>query len=267
MRIDVAGLHIDNVTVAQTLEKITQFVKSGRPHYLVTAYSEFVVEATNNPKYKAVLNNSDLSLPDGIGILWAAKFLSQTKKDPFSTIVHWIISLFQIVLAPLKIRSVIKEQVTGSRLIYDIAALAEQNGFSLALVGGFDDVAEQSAKVLKNKYPNLKINLAYNPEYFDERAVFKIAQSQSDILLIAYQPPKQEIWLAENLPQLNVKVAIGLGGTFDYLAGKRQPAPNILHYLGLEWFWRMVTQPWRIKRMWRAIIVFSFLVLKYQLKK
>ena len=267
MRIDVAGLQIDNITVVQTLEKITQFVKSGRPHYLVTAYSEFVVEACKNPKYKAVLNNADLSLPDGIGILWAAKFLSQTKKDPFFTIIHWLVSLSQIVLAPKSLRLVIKEQVTGSRLIYDIASLAEQNGFSLALVGGFDDVAEQSAAVLKNKYPNLKINLAYNPVYFDERTVFRIAESKSDILLIAYQPPKQEIWLAENLPQLNIKVAIGLGGTFDYLAGRRQPAPEVMHYLGLEWLWRLITQPWRIKRMFRAIIVFSFLILNYQLKK
>jgi N-acetylglucosaminyldiphosphoundecaprenol N-acetyl-beta-D-mannosaminyltransferase len=267
MKLDIAGLQVDNITVSETLGKIAEFVKNGHPHYIVTAYSEFVVESTKNKRYREVLNQADLSVPDGIGILWAAKFLSLPQKDPVLTFFNWFGTLASIVLAPQSLRSVIQEQVTGSRLIYNIAELAQKNNFSLALVGGWDGVAEKSAIVLKERYPGLKINLAYGPEAFNEDTVQKIAASNSDILLIAYQPPKQEIWLAENIGKLNVKVAIGLGGTFDYLAGKRQPAPDWVHYMGMEWLWRLITQPWRWKRMWKALPVFSWQVLQYKLKK
>lgn len=267
MKLDIAGLQVDNITVEETLNKISEFVKSGQPHYIVTAYSEFVVEADRHHYYRDVLNRADLSVPDGIGILWAAKFLSLPKKDPVIIFFNWLGTLASIVLAPQSLRTVVKEQVTGSRLIYNIAELAQKNNFSLALVGGWDGVAEKSAIVLKERYPGLKINLAYCPPAFDGAAVQKIAASNSDILMIAYQPPRQEIWLAENMAQLNVKVGIGLGGTFDYLAGKRQPAPHWIHYMGLEWLWRLITQPWRWKRMWNALPVFSWLVLQYKLKK
>jgi N-acetylglucosaminyldiphosphoundecaprenol N-acetyl-beta-D-mannosaminyltransferase len=265
MRLDIAGLEVDNITIQETLDRIAGFVRSGQPHYIVTAYSEFVVEASRNARYREVLNRAHLCVPDGIGIVWAAKFLSLPKKDPIVTFMNWIGTLASVVLAPQSLRSVIREQVTGSRLIYDIAEQAQKNGFSLALVGGWNGVAEKSAEVLKQKYPGLKISLAYCPAAFEESAVEKIAQSNSDILLIAYQPPKQEMWLADNIGRLNVKVAIGLGGTFDYLSGERSPAPDWVHYLGLEWFWRLVTQPWRWKRMWNAIPVFSWLVLRHKL--
>lgn len=267
MKLNIAGLEIDNVTRQETLQKIVEFVRSGQPHYIVTAYSEFVVEASKNERYREILNHAHLSVPDGIGIIWAAKFLSMPKRDAVVTFLNWFGSLVSVVLAPRFLRSVIKEQVTGSRLIYDIADLAQKNNFTLALVGGWDGVAEKSAEVLKQKYPGLKINLAYCPQAFDQNTVEKIAQSNSDILLIAYQPPKQEIWLAENLDKLNVKVALGLGGTFDYLAGKRSPAPNWIHYMGVEWLWRLITQPWRWKRMWRAIPVFSWLILNYKINR
>ncbi len=264
MKIDIAGVLVDNVTVSEAIERIKSFVSSGKANYVVTPYSEFIVEADKNTRYKEVLNKADLSVPDGIGILWAAKFLSLPKRDPIITFLNWLGSLISIVLDPDSTRSVIKEQVTGRKLIWDIAQMAAENNFSLALAGGFDGVAEKSAEVLKQKFPTIKINLALTPDKFDDSLVEKISQSNSDILLIAYQPPRQEMWIAENLNKLNVKVAMGLGGTFDYLAGRRQPAPDLIHHLGLEWMWRLVTQPWRIKRMWNAIVNFSILVLNYK---
>jgi N-acetylglucosaminyldiphosphoundecaprenol N-acetyl-beta-D-mannosaminyltransferase len=266
MKIEIAGVLVDNVTAAETLNQIENFVRSGLPHHIVTTYSEFVVEANKNEHYKNVINNAALSLPDGIGIIWAARFLSLPKKNSFLTIIDWFWTLCTIILSPQSLRSVIKEQVTGSRLIWDIAKLAEANGFSLALVGGQNSVAEKSAQALKNKFPDLKINLAVSDQAFDKQIIAQINASNSDILMIAYQPPKQEIWLSENLDRLNTKVAIGLGGTFDYVSGLRLPAPDWMHKLGLEWLWRLITQPWRIKRMWQAIIVFSVLILKSKLQ-
>jgi N-acetylglucosaminyldiphosphoundecaprenol N-acetyl-beta-D-mannosaminyltransferase len=267
MRIDIAGVGVDDITVSETLERIKSYVRSGTPHYIVTTYSEFIVEAQENDSYREVLNRADLSVPDGIGVIWAAKFLSLPKRDPIITSLNWLGTLCSIILAPQSLRSVIREQVTGSRLIWDIARIAAENNCSLALVGGFDGVAEKSAEVLRQRHPNLRVSLAYGPAEFSDDVVRKISESNSDILLIAYQPPKQEIWIADNLQKLSVKVAIGLGGTFDYLSGLRSPAPDWMHKMGLEWLWRLITQPWRIKRMWRALVAFSLIILRYKLKQ
>lgn len=257
MKINIAGVYIDNVAKDEAVRKIDEFVKSGQPHYVVTPYSEMIVFAQRTGNYKNVLNKANLSLPDGIGVLWAAKYLSSK--------VPLLLSLAAIVFGRKYIRTVIKEQVTGSRLIYDLARLAAQKNYSLALVGGEGNVAAQAAYELKKLYPGLNIKLALSGRPFDEKIIKEINDSNSDILLLAYSPPKQEIWLAENYQKFNCKVAIGLGGTLDYLAGTRAPAPHFLRYIGLEWLWRLITQPWRAKRMWNAVPVFIWKVYKYKI--
>jgi len=238
MKIDIAHVLVDNVTKEEVLKNIDSYIASGTPHYIVTTYSEFVVFAKHDPQYLKVLNQAALSIPDGIGIVWAGNFLTGKK--------------------------IIIEKVSGSKLIWDIARLAAEKNYSMALVGGTDNVATLASEALRKKFPNLKINLALSDKSFDQNIVQEIAASNSDILCIAYAPPKQEIWIADNLQRLNVRVAIGLGGTLDYLAGKRSYAPNWMIALGLEWLWRLITQPWRVKRIWNAIVVFSFIVLKYK---
>jgi N-acetylglucosaminyldiphosphoundecaprenol N-acetyl-beta-D-mannosaminyltransferase len=277
MKVDIAGVEVDKITNSETLEQIKQFVRSGQPHYLVTAYSEFIVFAQNDPQYRQALNRADLCLPDGIGILWAAKYLSLPLRIPNSKsqILKKGLALWQVVYTgaslifnPKYCRAVLPEQVTGRKLVWDIAQLASENNFSIALVGGMDDVARLASEKLKSQFPSLKVNLALSDfDEFNDTVAQKIQASNSDILLIAYQPPKQEQWLAQNLPQLNVKVAMGLGGTFDYLAGKRAEAPELIHHLGVEWLWRLVTQPWRLKRIWNAIIVFIRIVYRYKVNR
>src|SRR3989338_2986316 len=270
MKIDIAGVQVVSVLKQEAIAAIDQFVQNGQPHLVTTPYSELIVFAQRDENYKKVLNSANLSLPDGIGILWAAKFLSLQRKKQFSIFnFHFsnlILSLAAIIFYPAWIRSVIKEQVTGSHLIWDIAKLAADRGYSLALVGGTDDVAGKAGEELRSQNKELRINLALSDCEFDDALVERINQSNSDILLIAYSPPKQEMWLAQNLQKLNVKVAIGLGGTFDYIAGKQPQAPKFLHDMVLEWLWRLITQPWRIKRMWNAVPVFIWKVYKYKLK-
>lgn len=256
MKIDVAGVLIDNVSKDEAIVKIDSFITSQTPHYIVTPYSEMIVFAQNNQKYKEALNSAFLALPDGIGILWAAKYLNSDDS--------LLKTLLAIVFNKRYIQSVIKEQVTGSRMIYDLAKLAEEKKFSIALVGGVANVAAQAAYELKKQFPNLKINLAISGRPFDDAIIKEINDSNSDILLIAYSPPKQEMWLHDNYEKLNCRVAIGLGGTFDYIAGKRLSAPNFAHSMGLEWLWRLITQPWRIKRIWNAVPVFIWNIYKYK---
>lgn len=265
-KINIAGVQIDNITKTEVIAKIDEFVGSGKPHYVVTPYSEIVVFAQRDENYKQVLNHANLALPDGIGILWAAKFLDLRITDYGLRIFSLIKTLLAIIFNPKYIRSVIHEQVTGSRLIYDIAKLASEKNYSLALVGGEDNVAMEAALELKKIYPNLNIKLTLSGRPFDEHLTKEIANNNSDILLIAYSPPKQEMWLAQNYQNLGCKVAIGLGGTFDYIAKKHRPAPHFMHYVGLEWLWRLITQPWRIKRMWNAIFVFIWIIYKYKIR-
>lgn len=267
MRIDIAGVEIDNFSKQEVLDRIADFVSSGKPHYAVTVYSEFVVKAQTLPEYKNVLNRADLSLADGVGILWAAKYLSMPAQNSFQAAVQVLSSGLGIVFKHGSLFQVIKEQISGSRFLLDLAAFASKNGYSMALFGGSGEVAQVTAEKLKEKFPGLKINLAVaHNASFNKAAVMQINASNSDILVIAYQPPKQEVWLAENLDELNVKLAIGLGGTFDYFAGKRKPAPDLFYGLGLEWLWRLITQPWRMKRMWNAIAVFTYIIYREKVK-
>lgn len=266
MKKDIAGVLVDDITSVETIQKIDEFVRSDSPHYIVTTYSEFVVQAQKDPAYKDVLNRADISLPDGIGILWAAKYLSLNSPHVFGAFIRIISTGASLVFNPKSAQTVIREKVSGSKLIWDIAKLASEKNYSMALVGGGDSVAAQSAEVLKAKFPNLRINLAISGgKPFDEQTVSEIRASNSDILCVAYQPPKQEIWIAHNLQKFNTKVAIGLGGTFDYLTGKRITAPSWMVNLGLEWLWRLITQPWRIKRMWNAIVVFILVIYKHRI--
>ncbi len=262
MKINVLGVLVDNVSKQEAIAKIDSFVASGKHHYIVTPYSEMIVFSQSNPRYLSVLNTASLALPDGIGILWAAKFLSLPG--------NWLTSIFQIVYSGAAIvfnkkyvQTIIKEQITGSRFIFDIAKLASERNYSLALVGGENNVAGLAAEQLKKSFPNLRINLALSDREFGDVLATEVSGSLSDILLIAYSPPKQELWIAENVEI--AKVTIGLGGTFDYLAGKRVVAPNFMHLMGLEWLWRLITQPWRIKRIWNAIPVFIWKVYKYKI--
>jgi N-acetylglucosaminyldiphosphoundecaprenol N-acetyl-beta-D-mannosaminyltransferase len=271
MKTDIAGVLIDNLSKQEVLDKVTNLVHSTDSGYVVTPYSEMIVFAMRDEKYKQVLNNAVISVPDGIGILWAGKYLSLKEGGRVIGGVReigvLIWTLLAIPLNPTYIRSVIKERITGSRLIFDIAKLAADNGYSISLVGGQDNVAQVAGEKLKKLHPNLKVNLAISDREFNAQTTQEIADSDSDILLIAYSPPRQEMWLAENIQNLNVSVAIGLGGTFDYLAGKRPPAPEFLHFLGLEWLWRLITQPHRWKRMWNAVPVFVWKVYRYKVKE
>lgn len=267
MKINIAGVNIDNFDTAMAVAKLHELISSGGAHYIVTPYSEQIVFALQDKNYLQALNNASMALPDGVGILWAAKFLSLPRRGKLLTLLQWLASLLAIVFSPAYIRSVLPARVTGSGFIWDVAELAYRKNYSLCLVGGVDNVAQKAASVLQKKFPDLKINLAVSDEPFDDSLMARISASNSDILLIAYSPPKQELWLAQNIQKLNVKAALGLGGTFDYLAQKRLLAPKIWQNLGLEWLWRLITQPWRVKRMWNAVGVFSISMLRHKISK
>jgi exopolysaccharide biosynthesis WecB/TagA/CpsF family protein len=239
----ILGVRVHALTNAQALTLIESFIASGQPHQLCTVNPEFVVAAQQDEEFRRIINQAALALPDGIGLLKAARFLGVT---------------------PLP------ERVPGSDLVVRLAELSHQKGYRLFFLGAQEGVAEQAAAKLKMRYPDLKVVGCYagSPALADdEAAVQRILPAQPDMLLVAYGAPKQDKWIARNLAKLQIPVCIGVGGSFDFIAGTAKRAPMWMQRLHLEWFHRLLTQPWRWRRIWNAVPRFSWLVLRSKLFK
>jgi len=284
-KIDILGIKIDGLTTSLTLSKIKEFIFSSQPHYLVTVNPEMIIEAQKNPLFARVINTSDLNVADGIGILWAAQYLSLplrtrffSKKSIFFKMVIRLKALWQAFYTLLSLpfypsycRQIIPERVTGSDLIYKICQLASEVGVSVFFLGAREGVAKSVASKLQLKFPQLEVAGTFSgrPDKAADhiiRAIINKAQPQ--ILFVAFGHLKQELWIKRNLKYLpSVKVALGVGGAFDHVVGKQKRAPYLLQKLGLEWFWRLITQPWRIKRIYNAVFKFIYLVVRFKIKE
>lgn len=257
-KIDIGGLKISAITKKEFLQEVLKRIKSNQKTFVITPYSEFLYRAFHNPKILEFLNAADFSLADGIGIFWAKKYLEIpiTAKSYWGKIwqAAWQIkySLAAILFYPKWIKTALPEKIVGADLVWDLAKMAEQNNFSVFLLGGFGDTPELVKQKLISKYPNIKISGTSIKNPSDESVVVDVNRTNTDVLLVAYGPIKQEQWIYENLKNLNVKLAIGVGGSFDYIAGIKSTPPKLIRYSGLEWLWRLVTQPKRIKRIFQA---------------
>lgn len=333
MKIDLLGIKIDNLRKKELLQAIESRLEQDRSIFIVTPYSESIVATQKDEEFRKILNSADFALPDGIGILWAAKFLSGFPSPGLGRdqgrgrilIILWqlIKSLGLIIFFPKSIRSPIPEKISGSDFVWDLAGLAEKNKYSVFLLGGFGNAPERVGERLREKFPNLKIAGVSNaspfvsppregelegvmdntvshgtsplsPPHEEGNSIIEtINSSGADFLFVALGPIRQEKWIYENLPNLRVnpvtapsdidpeyrlktestpvrrsngvKLAIGLGGTFDYIADKRPPAPQILRQAGLEWLWRLATQPSRIFRIARGVFGLIFYAFKKRL--
>jgi N-acetylglucosaminyldiphosphoundecaprenol N-acetyl-beta-D-mannosaminyltransferase len=235
-RLQFRSVPVDDVTEAEAIARIGELIAEGGPHQIVTVNPEFVVEARSNSAFRRVLAAADLATPDGFGLLVAARLRG----------------------TPLR------ERVTGVALTRLLAEEAARQGWRLFLLGAAPGVAERTAEVLTSANPGLVIAGCYSgsPRPEDEPAIHAmIAAATPDILLVAYGHPAQDLWIARNQPFLRIPIAIGIGGTFDELAGIVKPAPDWLHRLGLKWVYRLITQPKRWRRIINAVPVFLWYAL------
>ena len=227
------GVGINNLKIKDVLELIIKGLgKSDEKYYVVTPNPEILVLADSNPGYKNVLNGAKLALPDGIGVMMASTLLSK----------------------PLR------ERISGVDLMENLCKEVSKRPITVGFLGAGSNVAELTAECLRGKYLGLKVNFTGQEWNFEKK------YPETDILFVAFGSPKQEIWIAENLSKLPVKVAIGVGGAFDFVSGKVRHAPVFMRKLGLEWLFRLIIQPWRIKRQVR-LIKFIFLVFKEKFSK
>lgn len=285
MKVNILGVKIDALTKKQVLKEIELFLRSQQSHYIVTPYSEFIIRARKDSEFKEILNSADIAVPDGMGILWAGALLYEnyfskaqgkralTKiKIYLAMLLHVLRVSFLGLFFPTRFQSIFPEKVSGVDLIWDIASITEDLQKSVFLLGGWNNTPGTVAAILKDKYPKLKIAGTYDGtaelEKENNNILAIINNAKPDILLVALGPISQEKWIAKNLSELPcVRVVIGLGGTFDYLARKRILAPNFLRKRGLEWLFRLFTQPWRIGRIGKAIPMFVWLVIREKLKR
>ncbi len=233
--VSILHVPVHPVTNEDFLALVGQFIAEGNPRQICTANPEFVMTAQRQPEFMTVLQNADLVLADGVGLLWAARRLGR----------------------PLP------ERVTGSDGIYLLAKRAAREGWRLFLLGAQPGVAEKTARILQDRYSGLQVVGTYPGSPRDEEypeIARRIAAARPHILLVAYGAPRQDLWIARHKDELGVPVSMGVGGAFDFVAGVQKRAPAWLIRLNLEWLWRLVTQPWRWKRQldlprfaWRVV--------------
>jgi N-acetylglucosaminyldiphosphoundecaprenol N-acetyl-beta-D-mannosaminyltransferase len=226
-RIRILGFPVDSLRYAQLLDEISGWIQSGnRAHHICTTNPEFMMIARKDPNFRNILNRADLCIADGVGLLWAA----QRRGQP------------------------LPERITGSDGVPIIAERAAQDGWRIFLLGAAEGVAEKTAAILCEQYPGLKIAGTYSgsPAKEEEDAIVAtVNAAHADILFVAYGAPQQDKWIARNLPRLQVKMAMGVGGAFDFIAGIVPRAPSWMRRAGVEWLYRLYLQPTRIGRMTR----------------
>ncbi len=262
-KISVAGLLVNAATKRQVLDLIAGRLDRGERTFITTPYSEFLYAALRDHELMELLNRADISVADGIAVLWAAKYLALPlrSKGYYAKILEalWQMkyTLAAILFWPKYIRSAVPEKIIGVDLFMALAALAAGRAQSIYLLGGFGDTAERVADFLRRQYPGIKIAGVSSKNPNDPTVLAEIKQAQPDFLFVAYGPMKQERWIAEHWGEMGqngfkVKLAIGLGGTFDYIARKRASPPGFVRRGGWEWLFRLITQPKRFPRIINA---------------
>ena len=173
----------------------------------------------------------------------------------------------KIPLCPLDLHI---ERVTGTDILQDICSSSSRlcPPERVFLLGAAPGIAEKAGDILKERNPSLVISGTHcgSPKPEDEEEIItRINSSQPTLLFVAFGAPAQDFWIARNLSKLStVKIAMGIGGAFDFIVGKQKRAPRFMRRIGLEWLWRLILQPSRIRRIWRAVVIFSWLTLTYK---
>ena len=224
--VEVVGIKIDNVNMDEAAALMEEFLETDRCSKVFTPNSEILLTAVRDREFESVLSSGHLVVPDGIGVVIASRFYG----------------------TPLK------ERVAGFDLMMRLMDIADSRGKSVYLLGGREGVAEEAAIKLTESYSSLRIAGTRNG-YFEEDSendiVNEINNSKADILLAALGAPKQEKFIYKHSDNLKVKIAMGVGGSLDVLAGKVKRAPEFYQKAGLEWFYRLVKEPRRIIRVLR----------------
>jgi N-acetylglucosaminyldiphosphoundecaprenol N-acetyl-beta-D-mannosaminyltransferase len=236
-RVNVLGIGFDRLDLADAAEYVVDRHARGERTFVITANPEFVMLARRERELGSLAQAADLVVADGTGVLVASRLLG----DPLPA------------------------RVPGRLLVPAILGRISGAGASVFLLGAAPGVAERAAEELSRRIPAIRVAGAYagTPSPAEDDAIReRIRAADPRVLLVAYGMPAQERWIARNLPRLpSVRVAIGVGGVFDQLAGRVRLPPAMVHAVGLEWLWRLAFEPRRWRRQ-RVLPLFAALVVR-----
>lgn len=235
-RTTILGMPVDLVTEQAAIEWVAKAIKERRSGHIVTLNPEITMQARSNVALADAVSRADLCIPDGVGVVWAARRRGHS----------------------------LPGRVTGVDLIEALARRGVAERWRFFLLGAAPGVAAEAAAVLQRRYPGLTIvgTLSVPPDpALDAETAARIRSADTNILLVAYGAPAQELWIARNLDRIGGAVAMGVGGAFDFLAGKARRAPTWMQQSGMEWLHRLIRQPWRWRRM-LALPKYALLVLR-----
>jgi N-acetylglucosaminyldiphosphoundecaprenol N-acetyl-beta-D-mannosaminyltransferase len=255
LKTNVLGVDFHRVSLDQSVEVIEQFLKSGQQHYVVTPNPEILLKARVSDSYRAILNGASLSIPDGMGVLWAGRFLDGVS-GLFRRLVNGIWGLFLTAIYPRTLTRVFPERVTGTDLMTAVIHQSHSMGADVFLLGAAPGVADKVAD--QWRFDQIVGTYSGSPKRSEEEKIIGlINDSGANCLFVAFGAPKQEEWIHRNLSKMpNIRVAVGVGGAFDFVAGHKRRAPEWMQRFGLEWMWRLKEEPRRIGRIFNATVVF-----------
>lgn len=239
----ILGAKINDLSLDEAISAITKQLQTEEQGYIVTPNPEICLLAYKDKNLRRLIQKSFISIPDGFGLKIGAIF--------------W--------------HKILKNTTTGADLTERLINIAEQNNYSILFFEGRPLIGDRVLSLLSKKNPNLKIKFL-DPGNVDKHGncentdlIKQINEFQPTIILVNLGAPKQEYFISKNLPNLNTKLMIGVGGSLDFLAGTAKRAPLFMRRLGLEWLWRLITEPWRWSRIFKAVIIFPISCIKFRL--
>ena len=226
-RIKVLNTYVNNLNMNETIDEVEKIIKNGKPVQHVVVNASKVNLMKNDDELRNIVNSCPLINADGASIVWAAK----------------------------KLGTPIKGRVTGIDLFQKLVELSNDKGYKIYLFGAKEEVVTKVKSIFEEKYPNINI-VGYRNGYFTDadnpKIVADIRKSDADILFVAFSSPKKEYWINKYLDEMNVPFAMGVGGSFDVIAGVTDRAPEFWQNHGLEWLYRFIQEP---KRLWKRYII------------
>ena len=273
----ILDLAQNSTSLNKVLASVRRLMVSGDNFTVFSANPEILLLALKDKKLASVLLSSDVLLTDGFGLSIASDFLAKRKykNKLYSIIVYF----FQGITSGIKlIFTKEKNLVKGRDLFLELTKIGNKLGWKIFLLGGKADEAEKTKEKLEVSLKKIKIGSFEGPllnehalpinrkEYQKEKeAIEEINSFKPDLLFVAFGAPKQELWISKNMPYLKTKGVMSVGGTFRYVSGKVSLPSKMFEKSGLEWLWRLISEPRRLVRIFNAVIIFPLKIYSYKL--
>lgn len=280
---NIMDIEITSKSKRGVLNIVRRAISLGEPIRLVTPNPEIALQARNNAKLKSAINSFEVAIPDGIGIVMADRFLRMPAPNPKPIRTLVCITQGVVVGASLLFK---KDWLTrdlkplkGREFFVDLVAQASKDGNRVVLVGGRSNVAVVAADKFKSDHPGLEIMGIQGAEYDDNAnpvsqnytkihsdTLKKIRRFKPDMIFVALGAPRQELWIEKYMDKTGAKLAMAVGGSFDFVAGATALPPKTFEKLHLEWLWRLIQEPSRLERIKNAVVVFPWEVFKWKVR-